>query len=99
MKLVDKKGIIDDIKYNALNYEEQVKYWKLGVKEFKLISEMDDTHLQKAIWYAQGKELLYHNSYNKFFALIQQLENEAERRKLPVTDIDTDFHRNKRKYN
>ena len=99
MKLVGDKSVIHKDEYDKLNNDEKLKYWQVKKEGgFKLISELDDEHLQKAFCYAQTKQLLYFNKHNIFNGLTETLESEAERRGLSLSDIDTKFHRNERKF-
>ena len=98
MKLVEDKGVILKDEYKALDIEERLNYWQISEDRFKLISELETEHLQKAFYYAQTKELVYHNKYNLFNELTNKIDAEAERRGLSLSDIDTDFHKNTRKH-
>jgi len=97
MKVID-DGTITKKQYEELNYDARTKYWQLNGNKFKLIADLDDDHLQRSFCYAQSKELLYYNKYNLFDELTAQLEAEAERRGLPLSDLDTEFHKKIRKH-
>lgn len=98
MKLVEDRSIISKEEYEKLNYDDKLKYWRIKSGGFKLIDTMDNEHLQKAFCYAQTKQLIYFNKHNIFNGLAETLESEAERRGIPLSDIDTKFHRNERKF-
>ena len=98
MKLVDDKGVISKEEYKKLNYDEKLNYWQIKEGGFKLISELGSEHLQKAFCYAQTKELIYFNKHNLFNGLAEQIETEAGKRGVSLSDINTKFHRNERKY-
>ena len=98
MKLVEDKSIISKEEYEKLNGDEKLNYWRVKEGEFKLINTMDNEHLQRAFQYAQTKQLIYFNKHNIFNGLTETLESEAERRGVSLTDIDTKFHRNERKF-
>ena len=98
MKLVEDKGVISKEEYKKLEYEEKLNYWQIKEGGFKLISELNNEHLQRAFCYAQTKELIYFNKHNLFNGLAEQFEIEAEKRGISLIDIDTKFHKNERKY-
>ena len=52
------------------------------------LKDMDNNHLQKAKLYAQTQELHYHNKMCIFGRLIDELEKEAELRKIKLKDLD-----------
>ena len=97
MKVID-DGTITKKQYEDLNYDDKMKYWQLNGNKFTLMSSLDDDHLQRSFCYAQSKELLYFNKYNLFDELTAQIEAEAGKRGLPLSDLDTDFHKKLRKY-
>jgi len=97
MKIID-DGTITKKEYDALNFDDRMKYWQLKGNNFKLIADLDDDHLQRSFCYAQSKELLYYNKYNLFDELTAQIEAEAGRRGLPLSDLDTDYHKKLRKF-
>jgi hypothetical protein len=96
-KLVEEKGVITRKEYDALEFDDKMIYWQIDKNEFKLISELEDKHLQKAFFYAQSKELDFHNRYLLFFELADKLEEEGNRRGIQLKDLNTEFHKNKRK--
>lgn len=98
MKLVEDKSIISKEEYEELNYDDKLKYWQLKEGGFKLINTMSNEHLQRAFCYAQTKQLLYYNKHNIFNGLTESFESEAKGRGLSLSDIDTKFHRNERKF-
>lgn len=99
MEIVKPKGVITKEEYNKLSTEEKLTYWKTAKEEYILMSEMSDEHLQKAKYYAQTKELVFHNNYMLFCGLDDALSDEAEKRNLELKDIDTDFHKKKKHWN
>ncbi len=101
MKLVEDscKGIISKEEYDKLKYDEKLNYWQVKKEGgFKLISELDSEHLQRAFCYAQTKELIYFNKHNIFNGLTETLESEAKRRGISLSDINTNFHQKRRKF-
>ena len=91
--LVEEKGVISRKKYKVLEYDEQVKYWQIGRNKFKLIAELDNEHLQNSFCFAQTRELIHHNKYMLFYELVCEMEEEAERRGLSLSDINTEYHK------
>lgn len=97
MKIID-DGILTEEQYNKLNRDDQMKYWRLKGNKFILIKNLEDEHLQRAFCFSQTRELLYHNKLSIFNELVNQIEAEAGRRGLSLSDIDTEYHKNTRKY-
>ena len=97
MKFID-DGVITKKEYSELTNDEKLNYWQIEGNKFKLISKLEDEHLQNAFCYAQTKELVYHNGYNLFNGLTEKIEIEAQGRGLSLKDIDTHFHRKTRKH-
>ena len=96
MDLIEDKGVITRKEYEKLDPDERLNYWQIKRNSYKLISELDDEHLQNAFCYAQTKELEFHNKYGIFFELVARLQEEGDNRKLELKDLDTEFHRKKR---
>lgn len=65
---------------------------------FILLKDMTNTHLQRAKMDAQKRIEVYFHKMNKLDELVEQLDEEAERRSLKLRDYDTKFHRGQRKY-
>jgi hypothetical protein len=84
--------------------ESQNPKWKSRKRGDILISSMDDDHLQRALLYAQRRELYYFNIMQTFTTKIEQLEEEAAKRGIKLKDLDQvsshvgNFHKNKREY-
>lgn len=97
MKLVEDTNVITQKKYVSLSNKEKLSYWRIKKNEFKLISKLDDDHLQSAFSYAQKSELIYHNKHSLFYELAEKIEHEAASRGFRLDDIDTDYHRKSRK--
>jgi len=96
-KLVEDKGVIQRKEYDALDYDEKLNYWQISKNEFKLITELDDDHFQKAFCYAQTKELEFHNKYMLFCSILDTFEEVSKKREIKLKDLDTEYHRNKRR--
>ena len=60
-------------------------------------NEMSNSYLQHAFTRCRKKVLYYHNRMGVFDKLSEQLEAEAERRKLLLVEPDTQFEKNNRK--
>ena len=59
--------------------------------------KMSISHMKKAHYYAQRKELEYHNKSIFFSMLVDDLEAEAERRGITLPDMKCEYHKNNRK--
>ena len=60
------------------------------------ISDMTDAQLKTAKLYAQSRILHYHNKASLFDLKVDELEQEAESRKVELPDYDREFFRNQR---
>jgi hypothetical protein len=95
------KTIISITEYKQLSEESRRQYWQINKKKFRLLSdiaEKNPEHFQNAYCYAQVKQLDYHNKCNIFTDLIDYMETIAEHKNLKLNDLDTEFHKNIRKY-
>ena len=96
MKAID-DGTITKKQYDELSYDDRTEYWQLNGNKYKLITNLDDDHLQRTFCYAQSRELTYYNKHNLFNELTNKIEAEAGRRGLSLDDLNTDFHKKTRK--
>lgn len=97
-QIVKPKGVISQDEYSKLSDEEKLTYWKTKDNNYIEIKEMDAKHLQRAFCYAQSKELIHHNNYSLFAELVESMETVAKERGIKLKDINTDYHKRKRKY-
>jgi hypothetical protein len=63
-----------------------------------LLKDMTNTHLQRAKMDAQKRMEVYFHKMNKLDEIIEQLDEEGERRNLKLRDYDSNFHRKQRKH-
>lgn len=62
------------------------------------IQELSDEKLQEAYLQSCGSQLHYHNKYMIFDILVEDFENEAERRGVTLVAFNSQFHRNRLKF-
>lgn len=76
--------------------EETTEGWFNGEKIIPF-NEMTSKYLQNAFTRCRKKVLYYHNRMGVFDKLSEQLEEEAERRRVLLIEPDTQFERNTKK--
>ena len=77
--------------------DEQEPVWRTKNGKEVPMSELTDAQLRKAKLSAQSKIMHYHNRVNRFDMLVEQLEEEAESRKLDLPDYDREYFKNEKK--
>lgn len=70
--------------------------WKSKDGEFIPLKEMSTSHLRNAKHYAQAKEEYFWKKMCEFEAMIDKIEEEAERRGIVLKDRRSKFQRNQR---
>lgn len=65
-------------------------------KKYIAYDQMTDNQLRKAKARSQRKELQHHNSASVWSMIVDKIDEEAQRRKIEIKDLDTQYHKNNR---